>query len=272
VSVAKLGAGIEESAPDARAEAIEAAIEAGETAFDRHKDDLLDHLQKVCNRTPKKSFDPDESWKSLRLMAWIYFRNEATVAQDRKAVPAADRVKLLRELGNALREARCKLEAASHHDLRGAWFVEWCVTHGDPDLLEFLEFFENQFDKCVADVVAGLADLETAASRASEGVRRKSGRPGGTSVLQHDFIINLEATYRHITGKPGRVGPGPFAQFVDKFLEAVGRRSKKETVIRAIKAAKKREQKDPATSRWGREDPVISRWMARMGEIPPNSP
>src|SRR6516162_9111654 len=65
-------------------------------------------------------------------------------------------------------------------------------------------------------------------SRAAEQVRQKRGRPGGTGFLHHDFVIRLESTYREITGKPGRVGWGPFAHFVDKFLEALRRKINKE--------------------------------------------
>jgi hypothetical protein len=72
------------------------------------------------------------------------------------------------------------------------------------------------------------------------------------------------------------VGWGPFAHFVDKFLEALRRKINKESVIRAIKAAKQREQKNPATSRWGREDPMVSGFrrvlLAHRGKISPNSP
>jgi hypothetical protein len=278
VSVAKLGAGIEESAPDTRAEAIEAAIEARLTTFDCHRDDLLDLLQGVCEHRPKtKSFDPDESWRHLRSMADGYLRHEARVEQERMGVSAVDRGELLLELENALNEARCKLDEATHHDIRGVLFVEWCEAHGNPDFTDpIIDLVNREFDKLVAGVVASLADLATAASHAAEYARRERGRPPGTGVLQHDFVIGLESTYRKITGKPGRVGPGPFAQFVEKFLEAVGRKSKKETVIRTIKAVKKREQKDPATSRWGREDPRMSRWrrasLAHLGKISPNFP
>jgi hypothetical protein len=272
VSVAKLGAGIEEPAPDARAEAIEPAIGARLTEFDNHRDDLLDLLQERKTKT----FDPDQSWRHLRFMAERYLRDEARVEQKRMGVSAADRVKLLLELENALKEARCKLDEAWHHDICGVLFVEWCEAHGNPDFTDpIIDAAHRKFDNVVAGVLGGLADLATGASRGAEHVRRERGRPRGGGVLPHEFVISLESTYRKITGKPGRVGPGPFAQFVEKFLEAVGRKGKKETIIRTIKAAKKHEQKDPATSRWGRENPAMSKWrralFAHMGKISPNS-
>jgi hypothetical protein len=249
----------EEPAHDARAEAIEAAIEARLTAFDQHRNELHAILRKVCERRPKtKSFDKNKSWRHLRFMAGVYLREQASVKQKQ--------IELLRELGNALREARCKLGEARHHVTRGVLFVEWCEAHGNPDFTDpIIGLVENKFDDVVADVVAGLADLETAASRAVEETRQPPGRPMGTSVLQHDFIINLESVYRDITGKTGGAGPGPFVRFVMKFLEALRRKSEEQTVIKAIKAAKKREEKNPATSRWGR-----SLLAGFRGETPPN--
>ena len=84
--------------------------------------------------------------------------------------------------------------------IRYALFVEWCEAHGNPDFTDpIMGIFETKFDK----VVAGLADMETAAFRAAEQVRQKLGRPRGTGVLQQDLIVDLELAYRDITGKPG---------------------------------------------------------------------
>jgi hypothetical protein len=237
---------MKEPAHDARAEAIEPAIAERLTAFDRHRDDLLAILQKVCDREPKtKSFDPDKSWRYLRLKAWGYLEREPRAEQRQKMVPAARRVELLHELGKALREARCKLDEARHSDIRGRLFVEWCEAHGNPDLLEFLDLVGRRFDEVVAGVITGLADLETAASRAAEQVRQKPGRPRETGYLSPKFIIALESAYRYITGKRGGAGAGPFAQFVKKFLEAQKSTITLQSVIEAIKTAKKRKE-------WGR--------------------
>jgi hypothetical protein len=265
-SLGGLGDGLEDYLPDpefrAMDEGIEARLKAG---FDQHRADLLGHLQKVCERPPKtRSFDPDKSWRNLRHMAWCYLLNEARVEEEKRMmVPAADRVELLCQLRNALREARCKLDDARNHAIRGVLFVEWCEAHGNPDFTDpIMVLYETKFDKIVADVAAGLADLETAASRAAEYVRRKPGRPGGTGALQHDFIIDLEATYQGITGKRGGAGPGPFAQLVTKFLQALERPNAEQSVIDAIKAAKKREGKW-----WGQP------FFADLGgQTPPGSP
>jgi hypothetical protein len=213
------------------------------------------------------------------------FLREANVAKDR--VPAAKGVKMLRQLGDALSAARSRLDEARQHQIRGRLFVEWCEANGNPDFTDpIIERYSMDFDELVGGMVAGLADLEAAASRAAEyaaAVGGKPGPPGGASPLQHDFIIDLEQAYRDITGKPGRVGGGPFSQLIEKFLEAMACKStrgtplKKATIDRAIKAAKEREEKDPATSRWGRERPPLwdkqlFRRLRGVGKIRPNSP
>jgi len=230
----------EDYPPDTRLEAIYAAIKARLKAeFDPLRDDLLAMLQKVCERT-SKPFDKEYAWDHIRFCAKRYLLEEAWVEE--KRMPAADLVKLLRQLGNALREARCKLDEARHHVICGVLFGEWCEAHGNPDFTDpIMGLYQNKFDTMVAGVIARLHDLETAASRAAEQVRQKPGRPDGTGVLQHDIIIMLEAAYQNITGQRGGAGPGPFAQFVTKFLEALGRTITQQSVIEAIKAAKKRQ-------------------------------
>jgi hypothetical protein len=244
----------------------EEQIEAHLAAFDRHKDDLLAILQKVCERRPKTEFSKIKAWGKLRLMALVYLDQEASIERRRMGVPAADRMKLLLQLGNALGEARCKIVDAMQHDIRGRLFLEWCEAHGSTDLTESLDALEFDFDKMVGTVVEGLAVLETAAIRAAEEERQSPGRPSGTSVLPHGFIVSLESVYRGITGKPAGAGPGPFARFVGKFLEALGRHTTEQSVIAAIKDARKREEKHPATSKWGRT------FFDRIGrKIPPPS-
>jgi hypothetical protein len=252
-----LADGLEDYPPDARLDAIYAAMEARlEAEFDRHRDDLLAMLQKVCERT-SKSFDTESAWDHIRFYASRYLLEEASVEEKRMMEPAADRVERLRQLGNALAEARCKLDEARDHVICVVLFEEWCKARGIPD---FTDRHVAIFDDALADLIAGLAYLETAASRAAKQVRQKPGRPGGTGLLQQDFLISLELAYRDITGKPGGAGPGPFAQFVKKFLEAVGRTSTEQSITKAIKVAKKRRE-------WGR-----SFFDGIGGKTPPSSP
>jgi hypothetical protein len=229
-------------AATAAAKAVEAEIAAHETNFERHKDELLDLLRKVYERSPKtKPFDANNAWRHLRFVAYVYFRREAEVSQKRARMPAGDRAKLLRQLGNALRDARRKADEAMK-TVRGYWFVEWAEANGNPDFTDpIIVRFEEEFDK----TVAGLAVLETAAFRAAETVRKKRGRPPGTAALPHNFIVSLESVYRDITKGNSGAGPGPFARFVKEFLTALGRECPQQSVIEAIKDAKKREEKHP---------------------------
>ena len=162
-------------------------------------------------------------------------------------MPAGDRAKLLRQLGNALRDARRKADEAmktSH------WFMEWAIANGNPDFTDGrIERYQDEFETRVAR----LKGLEEAAYQAAETVRKKRGRPPGTTVVPHDFILNLEHAYRNITKRNAGAGSGPFFRFVIEFLTALGRECSDETVIEAIKAARKREEKHRATSRWGRD-------------------
>ena len=179
----------EKAAPSAKEKAVEAETAARKTNFERHKKELLDLLRKVYERERNtKPFDTHGAWRHLRILAHLYFRSEAEVSQEQAMMPAGDRVKLLRRLGNALRDARCTADEAME-TVRGRWFVVWAEANGNPDFLDpIIDRFGEEFDKRVA----GLAVLETAAFRAAETVRGKSGRPPGTAVLPHDFIVNFE--------------------------------------------------------------------------------
>ena len=210
------------------------SIEASLIAFDRHKNSLLRHLRKVyAQRSKTKSFDSNEAWRHIRLLAWRYLVEETDV-EARKKAPAADRVEQLCRLGEVLKEARAALEK-----VRGPVFVEWCEAYGNPDFTDpIISVYENKFDEL-------LPGLETAASRAAERMRPKPGRPHGSGVLQPEFVVALEYTYRNLTGKPGEADRGPFAQFITKFLAALGRKTPVGTIVKIIKRAKE-------SDRWGR--------------------
>ena len=57
-----------------------------------------------------------------RILAYVYLQSEAEVSQEQAMMPTGDRVKLLRQLGNALRDARRKADEAMK-TVRGPWFV-----------------------------------------------------------------------------------------------------------------------------------------------------
>ena len=101
--------------------------------FERHKDDLLAILQKVCERRTKP-FDKNGAWRRIRLYARRHLTGEAR-AEEKQKVPTAARSKSLRQLGNTLSQARCKIDEARHIAL-GVLFVEWCKAHGIPDFTD----------------------------------------------------------------------------------------------------------------------------------------
>jgi hypothetical protein len=249
----------------ARSATSASAITARLDQFNLHKEALLAFLQRECERQSKtEPFNRNGAWRHLKFMAQVYLQEEANIERNRMLPPAMGRIKQLQRLKTDLLKARCSLNQVMKDDLRGRVFLAWCETHGDPDLTDpVMDLFDSKFDDHMKDLRAGLADLARVASNAAAQCHQKPGRPAGTSILQDDFIVRLESTYRDITGKIGGAGPGPFAKFVKRFLEALGRESTEQTVIEAIKGAKRREEKNPATSRWGRS------WLAGLGsEIP----
>lgn len=236
--------------PGAREKALEAEIAGHLSTFDRHRKELLGTLREVRERGPKTvSFDADDAWRHLKFIASIYHRREAQLRQEKAGAPDAERLKLLLELENALSNAR-RAAGKAMKAVGGHWFLEWAQANGDPDLTNPRIYrFEEEFDKTVACLKA----LEEAAFRAAETVRRGRGRPPGTTAIPHILILNLEGVYRDFTKSRAGAGPGSFARFVKQFLTALGRDYPNRSVVDAIKAAKRREEKFPTTRQWGRD-------------------
>jgi hypothetical protein len=225
--------------------------------FCRHKKELLQLLRRVYERNQKSEpFNEDSAWRQLYIFACIYLWNRGRADQAGRSMSAAEHAKLLLALRRALQEARSKLGEAIQADVRGRLFIEWCEANGNPDFTDpSIELYDRQFDKVVSGLVSGLAALEDAALRAGESVRsvrRKPGRPDETATLPHGFIVGLSNIFAEFTRREPRVGAGPFAQFVKMVSDALGVRCTKVYVIDAIKGAKRRVEKDPASNGWGR--------------------
>lgn len=95
-------------------------------AFKQHKKALLDELRNGRKPALKSEhFDEDKSWGDLIRLAQLYFWGEK-IRQE--TIPAADRVKRLRQLANELRRARGMADRALQddvgNDLFKAWFAE----------------------------------------------------------------------------------------------------------------------------------------------------
>jgi hypothetical protein len=247
----------------ARRQRPSAPIDARLAAFDSHRDDLLIMLQKVRGRQPRtEALDANRSWRKLRWLAFAYFDEDATLEERRALGPFTDREEQLTGLGAALKNSRRKLTQVTQGTIRGALFLSWCEAHGNPDLTDpIISRYDVNFEELIERTLAAIADLEKAALRAPEQLRQSGGRPEGTGILPHDFIINLECAYRDITGKPGGAGDGPFARFVKKFSDALGQHITKTGVKAAIQNAKEREEQDPATSRWGRSWRMVGKTL-----------
>jgi len=245
-----------EPAPSAAEKVVEAEIATHAANFKRHRKELLDILRKEQT----EPFDDNAVWKKIEFTAWVYLQREVTLRREKARMSDANRVKLLHQLEDALSKAR-SLANKAMKTVRGHWFTEWAEVHGNPDFTNpIIHRYDEEFDKRVAV----LKELEEAAYRATETVRKKRGRPPGKANLPHDFILTLAGVYRDITKRKPGAGSGPFAQFTRAFLSALGRECAHETVIEAIKIAKKREEKHPATGQWGRDF-----WDGMGGKIPP---
>jgi hypothetical protein len=245
----------QEEVPDAKQVAVSAAIHTGLNAFDRHRKDLLAYLQELYTGSPKsKPFDEQELWDRLRFCAIKYFRNEAEVkyrVTTSATESAKERLERLEELENVFGSARRLADKAMQDDIGGWLFWAWYPAsdlYNDLVPEGPLKSAEIEFNR----ILEGLAALETAAACAAKQLRKGRGRPEGTGYLPHDFFVDLESVYRDITGKTGRTGEGPFSQFVQRILIALGRTLDIQSVADAIKYTRKREMKDLATSRWGR--------------------
>ena len=208
-------------APDPSTEAFLAAIEEQLTKFCQHKEVLLSHLENAYDRGPKaEPFDKDKSWSQIERLAYIQCYAQRI---NQQAMGAAERRTRYREIADVLTRARSMIEDAMRSpdladDLIGSWW------HGTTEYAEAggrfvdLLYIEREFEK----VTKGLAALEEAAARASDGAQQGPGRPRGSSVLLPAYIRPLADLYRNCTGlKPG-AGQGPFARFVGAYVTAIG--------------------------------------------------
>ncbi len=216
---------------------------AERAAFDRHEKTLLDILRKVHAGGPKSEpFDADEAWNNLGNAALWRFQRE--ISKGETILPAR-RVERLRDLAKALERARHEAHKAMQNDVGAALFWGW-HAEAKEGLLEHLSSF-SLADK-IEEIVARLAHLEAAARRAARDVTTKAGPPRGPGILPQEDIIALAGVYQSSTGKKPIMGAGPFAQFVEAFLTAMGRGDEiaNDYVVEALKYARKQERKTTA--------------------------
>jgi hypothetical protein len=207
------------------------------TSFAQHKTQLLAILRATYQRGPKtKSFNAKSAWQELIRIAGFYFKD---VEFRRGAVPAARRVKRLRQIAKALGRARTLVDETVGSDLFRGWCAVGNIFPASVILNSDGSSVLTRVADKIEDVLANLSTLERAAHRAADDIRTGRGRPKGTAVLPLDCLRALAALYRASTGlKPG-AGEGPFARFVYAFLTAVGQRVLAyQSIVDTIKSAR----------------------------------
>jgi hypothetical protein len=222
-------------------EAVEAR--AGLVEFNHHKKALLTILRNVYMHGKPVPFDADKSWHRLIRLAHFYFGLEK---MKQETMPAADRVKRLRELAKALGRARGMADEAMQDDVGNDLFRAWVAEIKIPPVSVVGVNDDGQSVLvCIADeikkVVASLAIFETAARRAANEAHKGRGRPKGASVLPLDYIIGLAVLYRDSTGTKPEARRKSFAGFVYAFLAAIGRPTiLEDSVVKLVRKARSR--------------------------------
>jgi hypothetical protein len=193
-------------------------------AFEKHKQTLVNTLQRGrkigANSEP---FDADKSWDDTTHLARLYFWGQA---MEQNALPTRDRIKRLRQLTRALRQAhgltRRAIDDSVGDDLYRAWFAQKNISlisvhQIDKDGSSIATRIADELKEAV-EALAMLETVSHAATTAAD-VLSKTGRP---ALLPRECIQGLARVYRSSTGsEPGR-GAGPFADFAYEFMTAVG--------------------------------------------------
>jgi len=205
-------------------------------AFDRHRPNLLGHLSKAHKRGPKSApFDETSAWRHLTYLAETYFMRP--IRKQETLLPSR-RIDRLDDLAKALRKAHRLVDSAMKDDVGDDLFRGWCVEAKEPPQGLNDDDWPFRIINQIKEVATGLATLKAAAQRAARDVPRKgAGTPPGFRILPWDYIIGLAECYRRNTGVEPIMGPGPFAEFVEEFLVAVGRGNdtKNDYVVEAFK-------------------------------------
>jgi hypothetical protein len=200
--------------------AVKKAVEAHLTAFDRHKDTLLDDLRK-CSGPKSQSFDANKWWGRLTQLALVYFLQQGMASP-------RERVARLRKLAEVLDRARALAKKAAQDDLgcddllstmfRGALPRDpgGTLVRNPDGSYRAVYFAEIGGLKQIAE---NLDIYQAAVLRAADDV--PAAGPGKPVILPRAYIHALADVYRGSTGRKPGLGRGPFAQFAMKFRGAV---------------------------------------------------
>jgi hypothetical protein len=178
-----------------------------------------------------------------RVALWYFQRQKIEMV-----LPARRRERL-RDLKKVLGRARVLAHNAMQDDVGGDLFWGWCaeanISGSSVHVLD--KDGSSVFTRTIAQIeeaVAGFAMLEAAAIRADRGPI-KAGAPRGTGILTLEDISALARVYQRSTGQKPIMGAGAFADFLEKFLIAVGREddTKQGYVVETLKYARKQARK-----------------------------
>jgi hypothetical protein len=206
------------SARAAAAHPIKAKFPAKFAEFEQHKENLIKALRKATGG----SFHEEFAWRALVSAAGCYFWR---INNEKPAIKPARRVQRLSDLAKALHRAGSLVRKATTddvgYDLLSAWYENADVPP-KARVVYTAGTTRIPFAEKLKILMTELSELESAAKSAAHGISTQAGAPSGTGILTERDVVILQALYRRHTGKEPRLEAGPFADFVELFLCAVG--------------------------------------------------
>jgi hypothetical protein len=163
--------------------------------------------------------------------------------QRKATLSPAQRVERLVDLAKALHKSHGMAQKAIEGEAGSDLFRGWCAVANISAASDASTLI------CAADEIkralASLTRLEAAARMAAVEVPTKPGASPGTGILSMHDIIALAKVSGTSTGQKPIIGPGPFADFVQEFLIAVGRgtETQQDYVVETFKYARKQMRK-----------------------------
>jgi hypothetical protein len=172
-------------------------------------------------RAPSKDqrINADKAWQDLTYIADLYFMFDG--------ISYRYSIEPLEELATALSQACASVEKLGRNGDIDALYNPW-RAETNMTLKSALASTKgsNRIIEDVMKALRSLSTLDAVARRAVNDVRRKGGRPRGSSKLPSaELIAGLAAVYRNNTGlRPTATKDKPFVSFVYKFLVALDRK------------------------------------------------
>ena len=134
--------------PALNKKAAELDIDKRLAGFARHKPNLIAMLREQYEGVPKRG----HLMKNMRGLTSKaspinILQHEVELKEPRLRAPAAERMKLLLQFGNALRVARLKTDEMISV-FRGHLVAEWCEAYGNPDFTDpIIAHYDAAFER-----------------------------------------------------------------------------------------------------------------------------